>query len=73
MIITNANELASKIHDRMPVLLQPNDFDRWLAGNAGTELLRSAADDYLQTWPVSKRVNSSRAPDDDPTLIERIA
>ena len=73
MIITNANELASKIHDRMPVLLQPKDFDRWLAGNAGTELLRPAADDYLQTWPVSKRVNSSRAPDDDPTLIERIA
>ena len=27
MIITNANELASKIPDRMPVLLQPNDFD----------------------------------------------
>ena len=29
MIITNANELASKIHDRMPVLLQPKDFDGW--------------------------------------------
>jgi hypothetical protein len=24
----------------------------------------------LQPWPVSKRVNSSRAADDDPTLIE---
>jgi hypothetical protein len=23
-------------------------------------------------WPVSNRVNSSRAPDDDPTLIERV-
>ena len=23
-------------------------------------------------WPVSKRVNSSRAPDDDPTLIEKV-
>ena len=27
VLITNANELASKIHERMPVLLQPNDFD----------------------------------------------
>ena len=27
MIITNANDLARKIHDRMPVLLQPKDFD----------------------------------------------
>jgi putative SOS response-associated peptidase YedK len=37
MLITNANELASKIHDRMPVLLQPNDFDGWLTGTAGAK------------------------------------
>jgi putative SOS response-associated peptidase YedK len=73
MIITNANELASKIHDRMPVLLQPKDFDGWLNGTAGIELLRPAPENYLQTWPVSRRVNSSRAPRDDPTLIDRVA
>ena len=73
MIITNANDLASKIHDRMPVVLQPKDFDHWLAGNVGSELLRPAANDYLQAWPVSRRVNSSRAAGDDPTLIEQIA
>jgi hypothetical protein len=38
----------------------------------GREMLKLAANDLLQKWPVSKRVNSSRAPDDDPTLIERI-
>jgi putative SOS response-associated peptidase YedK len=73
MIVTSANAQAAKVHDRMPVLLQPKDFDRWLAGSAGTELLRSASDDYLQVWPVSRRVNSSRAPCDDPGLIEQIA
>jgi putative SOS response-associated peptidase YedK len=73
MIITNANDLASKIHDRMPVLLQPSDFDGWFAGNAGSELLKPAANAYLQAWPVSQRVNSSRAPGDDPTLIDRVA
>jgi putative SOS response-associated peptidase YedK len=57
----------------MPVLLQPKDFDRWLAGTAGAELFKPAPNDYLQTWPVSRRVNSSRAPGDDPTLIEQIA
>lgn len=72
MIITNANDLARRIHDRMPVLLQPKNFDRWLAGNAGTELLKPAAND-LQVWPVSKRVNSLRTAGDDPTLIEKIA
>jgi putative SOS response-associated peptidase YedK len=65
MIITEANDFASKIHDRMPVLLQPNDFDRWLVGTAGTELLKPASNDYLQAWPVSRRVHSSRAPSDD--------
>jgi putative SOS response-associated peptidase YedK len=63
---------TSQVHDRMPVLLQPRDFDRWLAATAGTELLKPAANDYLQVWPVSRRVNSSRAPGDDSTLIEAI-
>jgi hypothetical protein len=30
------------------------------------------AESVLQKWPVSKRVNSSRAPDDDASLIEAI-
>jgi hypothetical protein len=39
-------------------------------GAADTELLKPAAENLLQRWPVSKRVNSSRAPDDDPTLFD---
>jgi putative SOS response-associated peptidase YedK len=73
MIVTNANKLASQIHDRMPVLLQPKDFDHWLAGRDGTELLKTAPNDYLQVWPVSRRVNSSRTAGDDPALIDRVA
>src|SRR5262249_48906019 len=73
MVVTTANALAGKVHDRMPVLLQPQDFDGWLAGTTGTELLKPAPDDYLQVWAVSRRVNSSRAPSDDPALIERVA
>jgi putative SOS response-associated peptidase YedK len=73
MIVTTANEFVSKIHDRMPVLLQQKDFDAWLTGHAGIERLRPAANDYLQMWPVSRRVNSSKAADDDPTLIDGVA
>jgi hypothetical protein len=32
----------------------------------------TAANDLLQKWPVSKRVNSSRTSDEDATLIDRI-
>ena len=66
------SSFVAEMHDRMPVLLNENDYKSWLSGAAGTELFRPAAEDLLQRWPVSKRVNSSRAPDDDPTLIEPI-
>jgi hypothetical protein len=55
----------------MPVLLR--DFDGCLNGTAGIEIAEACAESYLQTWPVSRRVNSSRAPGDDPTLIDRVA
>jgi hypothetical protein len=35
-------------------------------------MLKPAANDLLQRQPFSKRVNSSRASDDDATLIEEI-
>jgi putative SOS response-associated peptidase YedK len=73
MIVTNANALAAKVHDRMPVLLQPQDFDDWLKRTTGTEFLKPAPDDYLQAWSVSRRVNSSKTAGDDPTLIDQAA
>jgi hypothetical protein len=36
----------------------------------GANHLKPASNDYLKRWPVSKRVNSSKADADDPTLIE---
>jgi putative SOS response-associated peptidase YedK len=72
MIVTEPNAVAAEIHDRMPVILERTDFDSWLS-DGGTALLKPAANDVMQRRPVSKRVNSSRAPDDDPTLIEPIS
>jgi putative SOS response-associated peptidase YedK len=73
MIITEPNTFVAEVHDRMPVLLAEEGFEPWLSWKAGLELLKPAPDDLLQKWPVSRRVNSSRASDDDPTLIEEIA
>lgn len=71
MLITEPNKLAGQIHDRMPVLLQPAQFEPWLCGEIGKDALVPAPDDTLQMARVSKRVNSSRAPDEDATLIEQ--
>ena len=72
MIITGPNKFVAEVHDRMPVLLTEEQFDPWLSGEAGVEYLKPAPNNFLQKWPVSKRVNSSRADDDDATLIQKV-
>jgi putative SOS response-associated peptidase YedK len=73
MIITQPSAFVPEVHDRMPVLLAQEQFEPWLNGEAGVESLKLAPDDLLQKWPVSQRVNSSKAPADDASLIEKIA
>jgi putative SOS response-associated peptidase YedK len=73
MIVTEANQFVAKLHDRMPVILEPEQFEAWLTGAAGLDILKPAANDVLQCWPVSHRVSSSHARDDDVSLIEPVA
>jgi putative SOS response-associated peptidase YedK len=72
MIITEPNNFVAEVHDRMPVLLVPEQFEHWLSGNMAVEELKPVRNDHLQRWPVSKRVNSSKADKDDASLIERV-
>jgi putative SOS response-associated peptidase YedK len=74
MVFTESNKLAAPVHDRMPVILEAKDFEQWEHGDVkdAAALMKPAAENVLQKWPVSNRVNRSRAPDDDPTLIERL-
>jgi putative SOS response-associated peptidase YedK len=73
MVITEPNKFVGEVHDRMPVILEPKDFDTWSSESdvrAAAELMKPAADDLLQMWPVSMRVNSSKADGDDATLTD---
>ena len=60
LITTAANDFISTVHHRMPVILQPDTADRWLAGD--NELLAEVAENSptFQAWPVDKRVNNAR-------------
>lgn len=73
IVTTGANAAVAPIHDRMPVVIDPRDFDRWLTGEPAEAdaLLKPAPDDLLEAIPISNRVN--RVADDDPGLIEPIA
>lgn len=60
LITTAANEFISTVHHRMPVILQPDTADRWLAGD--DELIADVSRDspQFQAWPVDKKVNNAR-------------
>ena len=72
MIITDANPFVAQYHDRMPVLLDQNQIQAWLAGESGTEVLKPAPEGLIKAYPVSRRLNSSRVKD-EPQVIEQIA
>jgi len=72
MIITEPNVFVAELHDRMPVLLKPNQFEHWLSGNMGVKELKPVENDYLQRRAVSSRINSSKADSNDPTLIDAV-
>ena len=72
MIITEPNKFVAQYHDRMPVLLAKEEVGNWLSGAYGLERLVPAPNDWLKAVPVSRAVNSSKAPD-SPDLIKEIA
>jgi len=67
IITTTPNELTRRLHDRMPVLLDPADYRTWLEAEDPRELLRPAPVEMLQCYPVSERVNTPK--NDAPDLI----
>lgn len=60
-----ANATTAVVHDRMPVILPPEDFDAWLDCRPGSSVLaqhmmRSAPEALLEICTVSTRLNNSR-------------
>jgi putative SOS response-associated peptidase YedK len=75
IVTTNANDALAPLHDRMPVVLEERDWDRWLDPDSGdvdalSHLLQPASDDLLVAYPVGAAVNS--ADNDGPELVERV-
>jgi putative SOS response-associated peptidase YedK len=59
LLTTDANELAAQVHDRMPVILDPEDYDAWLACEQ-IPLVPFPAD-RMMARPVSVAVNSVKS------------
>jgi putative SOS response-associated peptidase YedK len=64
-----SNELVAQIHDRMPAILRPESYDRWLSLESDPhDLLITYPSEPMTMWPISTRVNKPE--NDDATLLE---
>ena len=59
IITTTANELVREIHDRMPVIIPPSAYERWLSSIEPDprDLLVPFPAELMRMWPISSRVN----------------
>jgi putative SOS response-associated peptidase YedK len=66
----DANPPLSLIQERMPVIIDREDWKIWLGEEEGdvTALLRPLPSDRLRIWPVDRKVNNVR--NDGPELLE---
>jgi len=64
IIVGEPNPLVAGVHDRMPVMLMPEDYDRWLDANQDADALRALLRPYdsalMKAYEVSRVVNSVR-------------
>jgi len=62
IIVGEPNPLAAAVHDRMPVILDPEDYDRWLAPETTIEELRALLKPFpaerMRAEAVSRLVNN---------------
>jgi putative SOS response-associated peptidase YedK len=75
IVTTQANELLEPIHRRMPVILDPADWQAWLAESTPLAelrpMMRPAPNELLEVYPVSRAVNDVR--NNGPQLLEPLA
>jgi putative SOS response-associated peptidase YedK len=73
VITTEPNDAVGALHDRMPVILEEQDWPKWLGEEPATEaelkaLLVPCASEQLKIWPVGKRGGNVK--NDSPDLVE---
>jgi putative SOS response-associated peptidase YedK len=70
ILTTTPNAVTSAVHDRMPVILHPDDYDLWLDPGmndvqAVSDLLKPYDARLMRCYPVSMRVNHVENDDED--------
>jgi putative SOS response-associated peptidase YedK len=74
IVTTDPNELVERVYNRMPVILDPGDYGRWLdpgdPARLPSDLLRPLPAERMVSWPVSDRVGNVR--NNDAQLLDAV-
>src|SRR5882672_11559582 len=75
VLTTQPNALVADVHDRMPAILKPEDYDLWLDPGVRdaavvTECLKPFDPSLMKKYPVSTRV--SRTENDDQECVREV-
>ncbi len=73
ILTTDANALMAPVHNRMPVIIAPEDYELWLFADMRkkddlTKLLSPFAEESMEAFPVTARVNNPR--NEGPACVE---
>ncbi len=71
LITTDPNPLMEPFHNRMPVIVKPADYERWMApadpAKLPADLLRSYPEEEMAAWKIAAAVGNVR--NNNPELI----
>jgi putative SOS response-associated peptidase YedK len=74
VITTEPNELMETIHNRMPVILAPKNYERWLEpgehSHLPVDLLKPYPAENMKAWKIKRDVGNVR--NNRPELVEPI-
>ena len=73
VVTTEPNSLMAEIHDRMPVVVDPDEREAWLYGSAedARHVLRPYDPDAMRVWAVDAAVGDAR--NDGPACVAPLA
>lgn len=71
IVTCEPNEMMAEIHDRMPVILHREDYDRWLSPEPDPgDLMKPFPAELMTMWKIGRGVGSPR--NDGPEIIEEV-
>jgi putative SOS response-associated peptidase YedK len=70
ILTTESNSVVSPLHDRMPVIIGPERYQRWLAAGTGSQdslmpLFAPWPAEGMEAWPVGPGINNPRIDDEE--------